>query len=66
MQEGTHKETLSATLLIETAGELLSELGENPEYDRALIELTTLTLGYSTNKIPYITELLVDVKERSN
>lgn len=33
--------------LLVTAASLLSEHGENPEYDRAIVELTTELLGHS-------------------
>jgi len=35
--------------LLTVAADLLSEHGENPEYDRAIVELTTRLLGHDSD-----------------
>ena len=51
--------------LVEAAADLLSEGGENPEYDRAIAELTSRALGYSDSSIPDVARLLRTLKEDS-
>lgn len=38
--------TVDLNTLMTTAASLLSESGENPEYDRAILELTSDLLGF--------------------
>ena len=42
-----HRQFTSHQRVLIEAGDLLSEHGENPEYDRAIVELTTRLLGRS-------------------
>ena len=44
--------------IIGTTANLLSDHGENPEYDRAIVELTTELLGLSHDFGPEVRELL--------
>ncbi len=39
------RKTITIQALIDEAATLLSEDGENPEYDRALAELVTFSMG---------------------
>ena len=47
----------TAKLLLE-ARDLLSEHGENPEYDRALVELVSRVLGFSEDERPAVELML--------
>lgn len=44
--------------LLDCAADLLSVDGENPEYDRALVELTGDLLGYTADEYPQVREEL--------
>ncbi len=50
---------ISRKFLVGTASDLLSENGENPEYDRALIELVGICLGFSPADQRYSIEFLL-------
>lgn len=45
--------------LIREARDLRSEHGENPEYDRALVELTSRTLGLTEDDRPLVEAIVL-------
>ncbi len=44
--------------MFKAAADLLSESGENPEYDRAILELTTILLGLPEEARPHVATTL--------
>lgn len=51
-------EKIDRDFLVETAKRLGSEQGENPEYDRALVELVGFTLGYSVHGLEAVRNMI--------
>lgn len=49
--------------VINNAALLLSEDGENPEYDRAIVELTSAALGVSSDDYDAVERLLRGLKQ---
>ena len=45
-------------VLIHQAASLLSDAGENKEYDRAIVELVGYTLGVSSEDFPVVETML--------
>lgn len=54
-------DSTSRTLLIDHAVDLLSEHGENPHYDRAIVELTARALGLSDEHYDSLAAVLVAI-----
>lgn len=50
-------------VILSEAASLLSEDGENPEYDRAIVELTTRLLGHSDEHQPKVAAALRSIAD---
>ena len=57
------KESIWTRIIKDAARNLASEEGENPEYDRALVELAGELLGYSTSEDREYVENLLGIKK---
>lgn len=63
---GTGRKTISINTLIEYARQLASEHGENPEYDRALVELVSDCCGVGQDHYKTVADVLQVKKWGSN
>ena len=59
----TMKASIWTRIIKDAARNLASEEGENPEYDRALVELAGELLGYSTSEDREYVENLLGIKK---
>lgn len=55
--------TIYSVNLITEAASLMSEDGENAEYDRAITELVAFSLGYTQDDLPVVADFLRSTKK---
>ena len=55
---------MSKGIFILSGADLMSESGENPEYDRAIVELVSDSLGLSSDDHETVHTILKALKER--